>query len=102
MYLKCFIFPDWKPRIAAAESRRAWMDNAAESFPYRCLPLSIANSHGWEILSPCGFEVEWNGDLNPTGVTVFPDPGTREIDAPVSLFGQATFTLHVQGILRTP
>ena len=30
---------------------RAWMDATPHSFAYRCLPLTVANSHGWEILN---------------------------------------------------
>ncbi len=102
MDLKCFVYPGWEPRIRPASTKRDWMDAAPESFPYRCLPLAIANSHGWEILSPCGFEVEWNGGLAPEDVVVRPDRGARDSDRPVALFGQGTFTLHIQGLFRTP
>src|SRR5579863_1823825 len=102
MDLKCFLFPGWEPRIRPASSHRAWMDQAPESFPYRCLPLSIANSHGWELLSPCGFEVEWNGGMAPDDVVIRADPGARPHELPQPLFGQATFTIHVQGLFRTP
>ena len=30
-------------------------------FAYRCLPLNIANAHGWEVLSPAGFSAIWHG-----------------------------------------
>jgi hypothetical protein len=102
MELKCYIFPGWEPRIRPASSKRAWMDDAPESFPYRCLPLSIANSHGWEILSPCGFTAEWNGGLAVEDVVVRADAGARAHQVPVALFGQATFTIHVEGLFRTP
>ncbi|MDG2002350.1 MAG: DUF6065 family protein [Novosphingobium sp.] len=102
MDLKCYVFPGWKPRIRPASSKRDWMDDAPESFPYRCLPLSIANSHGWDILSPCGFEVEWNGGMAVDDVTVRADTGVRPHEVPVALFGQATFTIHIEGLLRTP
>jgi hypothetical protein len=77
------------------------MDAAPEAFAYRCLPLNIANSHGWEILTPCGFEVVWNGGMNVEDVVVRADPGTRVEDMPVALFGLGTFTFHVQGLFRT-
>jgi hypothetical protein len=77
------------------------MERAPESFPYRCLPLAIANSHGWDILSPRGFEAEWNGGLGVDDVVVRPDPGTHTHEAPVALFGQGTFTIHIQGLFRT-
>lgn len=102
MDLVCYLFPGWEPRIRAASPKRDWMDIAPESFPYRCLPLNIANSHGWEILSPCGFEVVWNGGILVDDVTVRADAGARERDVPVALFGQGTFTFHVEGLFRTP
>lgn len=102
MDLECYVYPGWEPRIRAAGSRREWMDAAPESFPYRCLPLAIANSHGWELLSPCGFEASWNGGLAAEDVTVRADEGTTPHQAPVALFGQGTFTIHVQALFRTP
>ncbi|MDX5983678.1 DUF6065 family protein [Sphingomonas echinoides] len=102
MDLICYLFPNWAPRIRSANSRRDWMDNSVESFAYRCLPLSIANAHGWEILSPCGFEAVWNGGPNPDDVAIRVDEGTAHPIVPVALFGQATLTFHVEGIMRTP
>ncbi len=43
-----------RPAIRPAESKRQWMDDSPQSYAYRCLPLTIANTHGWEIL--CGVE----------------------------------------------
>lgn len=102
MDLKCYLYPGWEPRIRPASARRRWMDDAPESFPYRCLPLGIANSHGWEVLSPCGFEAVWNGCAAPEDVIVRADIGTKEEVLPVALFGQGTFTIHIQGLFRTP
>lgn len=102
MDLKCFVFPGWEPRIRAASARRPWMDDAPESFPYRCLPLGIANSHGWEVLNPCGFEAVWNGGMAPEDVVITADEGARPHELPVALFGQGTFTVHIQGLFRTP
>ncbi len=78
------------------------MDDAPEAFPYRCLPLNIANSHGWEILSTCGFEAVWNGGMAPEDVVIRADPGSKVEDVPQALFGQGTFTIHLPGLLRTP
>ncbi|WP_380876286.1 hypothetical protein ACFB49_08060 [Sphingomonas sp. DBB INV C78] len=102
MDLRCYVYQGWQPRIRAASSRREWMDGTPERFAYRCLPLNIANAHGWEILSPCGFEAVWKGGNGVADVEVRPDPGTPAHVAPVSLFGQGTFTFHIEGLLRTP
>ncbi len=102
MDLICYLHDGWKPRIRPAASRRDWMDATPESFAYRCLPLNIANAHGWEILSPCGFEAMWNGGSDASDVNIRVDSGTAEQDAPVALFGQGTLTFHVAGLFRTP
>lgn len=101
MDLICFLYEGWNPRIRPASQRREWMDQTPEAFAYRCLPLNIANAHGWEILAGCGFEVEWNGGPLAEDVTVYPDK-EGDADVPVALFGQGTFTVHVQGLFRTP
>ena len=60
MDLTAYIQPGWKPYIRPAPTSRAWMD-ATSAFAYRCLPLTIANAHGWELLSPAGLSAIWNG-----------------------------------------
>jgi hypothetical protein len=102
MELTAYVYPGWNPRIRPASSRREWMDASPESFAYRCLPLKIANQHGWELLSPCGFTGEWNGGGRPEDVVVTLDPGTAPMDAAVALFGQGTITFHIQALFRTP
>lgn len=56
--------------IVPGRARRAWMDQTSERFAYRCLPLSIANGSGWEILAPCGFEADWDGTANLDAITL--------------------------------
>ncbi|WP_042832409.1 DUF6065 family protein, partial [Xanthomonas citri] len=33
--------------IRPAPHERAWMDATEQRYAYRCLPLAIANAHGW-------------------------------------------------------
>jgi len=100
--LLCYLYPGWKPLIRPAAATREWMDNSPEAFAYRCLPLNIANAHGWEILSPFGFEACWNGGATINDVTVRVPVGTPRDIAPVSLFGQGVLTFHIFGLFRTP
>jgi len=102
MDLICYLHPGWAPLIRPAPATRAWMDATPESFAYRCLPLNIANAHGWEVLSPCGFEAIWDGGPATGSVTLKLDEGTAPERAPVSLFGQGVITFHVEGLFRTP
>lgn len=99
--LICYVRQGWEPRIAPASSRRDWMNETPESFAYRCLPLSIANGHGWEVLSPCGFSARWNGGVDASAVEIVLDLGADRKSAPHSLFGSGTITFHVDGIMRT-
>jgi hypothetical protein len=99
--LICYVRNGWEPRVAPASSRRDWMDATAESFAYRCLPLSIANAHGWEMLSPCGFAARWHGGSDPRSVEIVLDPGPKPKNVPVFIFGAGTLTFHIDGIFRT-
>ena len=101
MELTCYVMDGWDPRIRPATTQRDWMEASPERFAYRCLPLAIANSSGWEVLSPCGFSARWNGGPLPSDVEILLDPGFAARKAPVALFGQGTITFHVEGIMRT-
>ena len=70
MELICYVAPGWRPRIRVSEPSRPWMDDTPESYAYRFLPLSIANSHGWEILSPCTFAVRWHGGADAASIEI--------------------------------
>ena len=53
------------------------MDQSPSGFAYRCLPLDIANAHGWEILCPFGFRARWSGEAHERAVEIAgaPDNG---------------------------
>lgn len=102
MQLLCYLHPSWQPRLRPASSRRPWMEASAERFAYRCLPLAIANAHGWEIGSPCGFSAMWTGGRGAECVEIRLDEGTDPAHVPVSLFGEGTITFHVEALFRTP
>ena len=98
----CYLHPAWAPLIRPAEATRPWMDATPASFAYRCLPLNIANAHGWEILSPCAFEAYWTGRRDTRDVIIRLPAGTAKETAPVSLFGQGVLSFHIPGLFRTP
>lgn len=85
--------------IRPAAVERDWMDNTGQRFAYRCLPLNIANSYGWELLCRSGFSALWDGGQTKEAITVVADGGTQ---APVlSHFAHGILTFHVPCLFRT-
>jgi hypothetical protein len=104
--LEAFKLGEFAPELVPCTQERAWMDAFPDRHAYRCLPLSIANTHGWELLAPGGFEVTWNGGPRTSDLTVralerFPDRMPVEHFA-VSNFGRGVVTLHTGYVFRTP
>jgi hypothetical protein len=86
-------------QLRPAPFERPWMDATHQQFAYRCLPLSIANAHGWEAVCPSGFSAVWRGDAATDAITIIPDPGAPA--AAVSHFGHGVLTFHVPCVFRT-
>jgi hypothetical protein len=100
LLLECFLPAGIELDIRPASHRRAWMDATDAAFAYRCIPLSIANAHGWEIRSPVSFEAEWNGDDAPSGVRLESDADLFGFAA--GHFGYGILTFRPGAIFRTP
>ena len=75
MKLTAYVVDGHTIDIRPAPADRDWMDNIDQRFAYRCLPLSIANAHGWEILCAAGFSAVWDGGRALDAVTVTADQG---------------------------
>jgi Family of unknown function (DUF6065) len=87
-----------KIKIRPAPIERDWM-SATGHFAYRCLPLNIANAHGWEILCPSDCSATWGGAAVPQSLQV-----KRPHDVPataVSHFGFGILTFHIPCIIQT-
>ena len=88
-----------KLAIRPAPSTRPWLDKLPEAFGYRCLPLNIGSSHGWEVLCPTGFVAMWNGQDGLDDMTVRVD---KEVGwTPASHFGSGVLTFHTRYLFRT-
>lgn len=88
------------PLIRPASVRRDWMDDSPQRFAYRCLPMTIANSHGWEILSPVTFEATWDGGSGQGSVKIERlDDSTGRL--PISHFGCGILTFEIGCLIRT-
>jgi len=99
MRLICYPTSGAPPRVRTAPVERTWMGATPEGFAYRCLPLNIANAHGWQILAPAGFMALWTGGAGTESIIITPT-GTVA-PAALSHFGQGILTFHVTGLFRT-
>ena len=101
--LECFPMAARPPDIVPGRPQRAWMDRFSDRHPYRCLPLSMANASGWELLCPVGFTAEWNGGVHATDITLTPDHPFPEFEEfAKSHFSHGVLTFHPGYLFRTP
>jgi hypothetical protein len=103
MELECFALTQRPPEIVPGRPNRGWMDRFAERHPYRCLPLSMANTTGWEILCPMSLTAEWNGGPLTSDIKLTPDrPHPDFHEFAKSHFSSGIITFHTGYLFRTP
>jgi len=79
MKLRCYALRHDPPPIVPASHTRDWMDRFPDRHAYRCLPLNIANAHGWEVQFPCDLTIHWDGGEGVEAIT-FEAPGYPHLD----------------------
>jgi len=102
MKFHCYQLEERAPEIVPAEMKRKWMDETDVRSAYRCTPMTIANSSGWELILPRSFLIHWNGG---------PTREDLEIEAlddedyfkhlAISHFGRGIVTFNTGYIFRT-
>lgn len=76
------------------------MDETNDRFAYRCLPLGMANSHGWLILNEKPFVAHWTGAIERNGVIVNSCDGEGRLLGG-SHFGSGILTFSIDAVFRT-
>jgi len=85
-----------------SDTKRVWMDETANKFAYRCLPLLAANSLGWQIKIKSAFMVFWNGGMGLNDVTLkFPSESKRPSGSVLSHFGSGILTFSIPWLFKT-
>ncbi|WP_149762281.1 DUF6065 family protein [Neomesorhizobium albiziae] len=97
--LIAYVIDGHELRIRPAPLERQWMDDSDERFAYRCLPLNIANAHGWEILCTAAFSAIWDGRQTNDAIRIKAKP--EAISPAVSHFGGGVLTFHIPCLFRT-
>jgi len=85
--------------IRPARAQREWIDNFIDGHPYGCLPMRIANQHGWEICSPVSFTAVWNGGESRRCLAILTDEDDDGIIS--SHFGGGIFSFRIPAVFRT-
>ena len=88
--------------IVPAGQERSWMDATRMRFAYRCLPLLIANQHGWWILNNHKFKTVWDGTDEQDSVRIKYAKGAKQPFAALSHFGHGVLTFSLPYLFRTP
>ena len=89
--------------IVPASSQLVWMDQTTARFAYRCLPLLIANQHGWFILNVHRIRAIWNGRADKEALRVKCAGGPPDTPCPAeSHFGHGVLTWNLNYLFRTP
>lgn len=90
---------DNPPQIKQGDIRRDWMDGTYKKHAYQCLPLTVANTTGWEIILKDDVVVQWDGGNSVPKVISGENAndGTRQVHQ--SIIGMITFSLG--WIIRT-
>lgn len=99
MKLDCYRVDGAPIDIHPAQSRRPWIDEMPATRAYHCLPLTIANSHGWELRCLQKVTARWTGGVRPEDVEV-----TREgerVQEVAGHFGSGILTFGIRSIFRT-
>ena len=85
--------------IRTAQRARQWIEDLPERFAYRCLPLSIANQVGWEILNQTPFTARWNGKDGLDAINIKFDGEPNPLVG--SHFGHGVLTFSLGYLFRT-
>lgn len=102
MKLECYVTGSVACEMVPAPQDRAWMDASPQRYPYRCLPLNIANAFGWHILSPCVIDIEYTGGPAKEDIRVTSPDGFAGLEhLALSHFNRGILTFHPGFLFRT-
>ena len=100
MRLICYPTSGEPPKIVSAPVERGWMDRTEQGFAYRCLPLNIANAHGWLLLNTVPFVAQWDGGPELGAISLYANAAHGPLLA-LSHFGHGVLTFSVNALFRT-
>lgn len=100
MRLTCYPLQTYPAEIRPGQPDRGWMDEFSQRHPYRCLPLTIANCTGWEVVAPAALRATWNGGPAISDVKIESEGEVHKSFA-ASMFARGVLTFHTGYLFRT-
>lgn len=88
---------DTRVRIEPSPRDRVWMDNTNGKYAYRCLPLTMANQHGWNVYPNEEISMVWDGRVDLDAIQIENNAGIAS-----SIFGYGIVTFHIMHLIKTP
>lgn len=83
--------------VRKSPRERDWMDNTHVKYAYRCLPLAIANQHGWELSVKSKIRFLWDGGDKINSIKVIEGPE----NVVSSHFGYGIITFVLDFLIRS-
>lgn len=103
LFLDAFKTMDLTSKLTPGRPQRDWMDQSANRHAYRCLPLGMANSTGWEMVCPMTVDIQWNGKPEKKDIKITSPDNPEKVDLfAQSHFRQGIVTFHTGYLFRTP
>lgn len=103
MSIEAYQLDSDSPSLVPGRVNRSWMDETSDRFAYRCLPLTISNTAGWECHSPYSFSMKWNGGNRKEDITFHSDTDLTQLSRfCLSHFAHGIVTFHLGYLFRTP
>lgn len=96
------LFGKSKYEVVPSKIKRELLDQE-DNNSYKCKPLNVANTYGWDVLCPFTFTAHWNGGSSQEDITIECYDESVCVDcAPMkSHFGFGTLTFNMDFIIRT-
>lgn len=70
------------PKIQQSRIKRDWMDETYNKHAYQCMPMSVANVLGWELVLEEDLVVRWDGGNTPVTVVSGGEQNNRQVAFP--------------------
>jgi hypothetical protein len=81
------------PAINQSRFNRDWMDDTYNKHAYQCLPMTVANVYGWEIVMEEDLVVQWDGGNTPPAILSGEVTSSGRVQAISSIIGMISINM---------